>query len=116
MSPNPFRPWRSPLGNSGVFGISSFSEVREGGIPYSSQCTNVPDGASGSSTISARLTAFDEAPSHSSGGEMFPPFFEYFSGILPPLLNAPLVNLRLIALPMPALSTFVVPHARAELQ
>src|SRR6478609_1259093 len=45
-------------------------------------------GASGSSTISARLMALSGTPDHSSGGELSSPSQVYFAGIAPPAENA----------------------------
>ncbi len=48
----------------------------------------VPEGASGSSTITARLVAASGTPDQDSGGAMFSPSQVYFDGIAPPSSNA----------------------------
>src|SRR4029453_9005993 len=60
---------------------------------YTSQCVNLPDGASGSSTIKAKLLVFFGASSQASGGEAFRPSRESVSGMTPPSLKPLLLNL-----------------------
>src|SRR5574338_316580 len=64
------------------------------GILNNTQCTQVPMGASGSSTISAKDWVPAGASSQARAGEMFLPLQEYFAGIDCPLTNASLVSSR----------------------
>jgi hypothetical protein len=87
------------LGNCGVAGRSSLSSVQAGGMRYTSQCTKVPEGASGSSMIRAKLLVVSGAPVQARGGEMFPPSFEYLLGITPSSWKARLVSFKFMMLP-----------------
>src|SRR5215211_293354 len=58
------------------------------------QCRNVPDGASGSSTITTKLRVCCGASRHAKGGETFWPSRVYLTGIRPPLGKAGLVSER----------------------
>lgn len=62
------------------------------GSPYTTQCTNVPPGASGSSTIKARLRVEVGGSVHDSGGDWFAPSQVKSRGIDPPASNAWLVS------------------------
>src|SRR4030095_7514687 len=64
------------------------------GILNSTQCTHVPIGASGSSTMSAKDCVPAGGSFHASAGEMFFPIHEYFAGMDCPFANASLVNVR----------------------
>lgn len=59
--------------------------VVDGSIFQIIQCTHVPIGASGSSEINTRLTAFAGTPEISSGGLMFSPSHVYLAGIVSPV-------------------------------
>src|SRR5215475_13401285 len=63
-----------------------------GGRSVTIQCVQVPRGASGSSTIRARLSAPPGTPLHRSGGDRSSPSLAYLSGIAPPSENAGDVN------------------------
>src|SRR5438067_13254585 len=56
-----------------------------------SQCVNVPFGASGSVTSNAMLCAFSGTFAKLSGGVTLAPLQVYFCGIVPPSANAGLV-------------------------
>src|ERR1700756_322221 len=62
------------------------------GISHTSQCVNVPPGASGSVTSSARLRAVVGTLLKSSSGETAVPLQVYFCGIAPLLAKAGLVR------------------------
>jgi len=64
------------------------------GILNSTQCTQVPIGASGSSTVSAKDCVLAGGSFHASAGEMFFPTHEYFAGMDCPFANASLVKVR----------------------
>src|SRR5262245_62171711 len=64
----------------------------------STQCVNVPPGASGSSAISAKLCAAG-APSQRSGGETSAPSQVYVAGIAAPSANAVLVSVKVTGAP-----------------
>src|SRR5262249_48836912 len=70
---------------------ASGSPLRSGGIPTSTQCTQVPTGASGSSTIRTKLFVCAGAPVQSSAGERSGPSAVNRAGIASPLANAGLV-------------------------
>src|SRR5690242_8937529 len=67
------------------------------GILNITQCTEVPCGASGSSTSSAKLFVLFGALCHTNGGETLPPFCEYLSEIGAPFLNAGLVSVNTLS-------------------
>src|SRR5262249_536067 len=73
--------------------------VTTGGMPKTTQCTQVPAGASGSSQISARLLVPLGGWLHFKGGETFLPSPVYCFGIGCPLRNAGLVTSNFMALP-----------------
>ncbi len=58
---------------------------------YNTQCTHVPAGASGSSTISANDPVPAGGSFHVRAGEMFLPVQVYFAGMDCPLANASLL-------------------------
>src|SRR5208283_4940265 len=75
---------------------SSASEVAVGGRLYRIQCTQMVfgawgSGASGSSTISARLFVPAGKPDQASGGDTSSPSQVYFLGIASPVANASLL-------------------------
>src|SRR5262249_37665409 len=72
--------------------MPSGSSLTFAGRSYSTQCTQVPAGASGSSQIKARLLAPFGMPLHLSGGETSSPSQVCFVGIDSPSLNAELVS------------------------
>src|SRR5260370_37184584 len=76
----------TPAGTS-----SSLNRVTLVGMSQASQCVNVPRGASGSVTSSARLSAFCGTLPKSSSGETAVPLQVYFCGIGPPSVKAGLV-------------------------
>src|SRR5258706_393458 len=76
----------TPAGTS-----SSLNRVMLVGMFQTSQCANVPLGASGSVTSSARLAAVCGTLLKSSGGDTAVPLQVYFCGMAPPLANAGLV-------------------------
>src|SRR6266498_1525751 len=61
------------------------------GMLYKTQCTHVPAGASGSSTISANDPVPAGGSFHVRAGEMFLPVQVYFAGMDCPLANASLL-------------------------
>jgi hypothetical protein len=64
------------------------------GMLYKTQCTHVPAGASGSSTISAKDFVLAGGSSQARAGEIFFPMHEYFAGMDCPFANASLVKVR----------------------
>jgi hypothetical protein len=58
------------------------------------QCTHVPIGASGSSTIKAKDCVLAGGSFHARAGEIFLPMQEYFAGMDCPFPNASLVSSR----------------------
>src|SRR5579862_9047367 len=76
----------------------SFREFVFGGRFQITQCTKVPEGASGSSTTRAKAAVPAGAPLHSSAGEMSAPLQEYCVGIAVPDLNAVLVRVKPVEL------------------
>src|SRR5258708_3590512 len=76
----------TPAGTS-----SSLKRVTLVGMSHASQCVNVPPGASGSVTSSARLIAFCGTLPKSSSGDTAAPLHVYFCGIEPPSAKAGLV-------------------------
>src|SRR5919197_2263590 len=58
------------------------------------QCTHVPMGASGSSTINAKDFVPAGGSFHARAGEIFLPMQEYLAGMDCPFANASLVRLR----------------------
>src|SRR6476619_1823235 len=64
------------------------------GMLYKTQCTHVPSGASGSSTISAKELVPAGGSFQARAGEIFFPIHEYFAGIDCPVANASLVKVR----------------------
>ena len=65
------------------------------GILYATQCTKVPPGESGSSTIIAKLFISFEGLSQLSDGDIFLPSHVYFGDINSPFLKDELVKLIL---------------------
>src|SRR5262245_44245645 len=57
-------------------------------MPHATQWTNVPPGASGSSTSRASCRVPDGTPATCSGGETFSPSQVYRRGMVPPSVNA----------------------------
>src|SRR5713226_6925126 len=73
-----------PPGISAICGNPARSEVVPAGILYATQWKNVPPGASGSSTINAKVTADFGAPLHVSSGDRSPPVQANSPGIAAP--------------------------------
>lgn len=92
-------PCRAPFFRVDRGRIFSESPFALTGILKSTQCTHVPRGASGSSTISARVFVPFGIPDHSSGGDTFSPSHVYFFGIISPSLKAALITVISIAAP-----------------
>src|SRR6266536_5206136 len=86
MLPDEFLPADIPL-------VSAFScrVFVFGGMLYNTQCTHVPAGASGSSTMRAKDWVPAGEPLHVSAGELFLPVQVYFAGMDCPLANASLL-------------------------
>src|SRR5215218_2073485 len=63
-----------------------------GGTSSTTQCVNVPDGASGSSTTRANAAASSGTSVQASGGDTSSPSQVYRCGIGPPSANAELVT------------------------
>src|SRR5215207_3275237 len=70
-------------------------------MPQPNQWTNVPDGASGSSTVNASEAASSGAPDHSSGGETSSPSQVCRAGTRAPSPNATLISVK-SAIPAPS--------------
>src|SRR5205823_7160951 len=73
-------------------GIPSGSTWSVRGRSYATQCTQLPDGASGSSTIKAKLWVLDGASIQESAGEMSEPWQENWAGIFPSASKAGLFS------------------------
>src|SRR2546430_13582989 len=84
------RPCRAPPRDAGASLLSTFSAscVVAAGRSYSTQCTQVPAGASGSSAISATVTVPGGAPLQPSGGDTSAPSHVYLLGMVAPSLKA----------------------------
>src|ERR1051325_655351 len=89
MLPEEFLPTDMPL-----MSVLSGRLCRFAGMLYKTQCTHVPAGASGSSTISARDLVPAGGSFQARAGEIFFPTHEYFAGIDCPVANASLVKVR----------------------
>src|SRR3989338_446987 len=83
--------------------LFSFIEVTIG-IFHTTQCTHIPIGASGSSTIRTRLFAFFGTPKISSWGLISCPRHVYLAGISELCLNAGLVR---VSIPLPCYLGFI---------
>src|SRR5512135_1006122 len=77
-------------------GMASPSRPTVAGIFHRIQCTNVPDGASGSSKISASVSACAGIPSNENTGRAPCPAHVYLSGMSWPSANAVLVSFIVI--------------------
>ena len=64
-------PWRAPLASCGARSNPAGRALSWGGMLNSNQCTQLPAGASGSSSSSAKLPVPLGAPLQRSGGERF---------------------------------------------
>ena len=62
------------------------------GRSYATQCVQVPEGASGSSAMRAKLSVLAGGSPHCNAGEMSEPSQVNFLGIAPPLENEELCN------------------------
>src|SRR2546427_4798671 len=84
------RPCRAPPRDAGASRLSTFSAscVVAAGRSYSTQCTQVPAGASGSSAISAKVTVPGGAPLQLSDGDTSAPSHVYLPGMVAPSLKA----------------------------
>jgi len=87
-----------PLGRCVILFIFLSNFVLDGGIFHITQCTHVPIGASGSSSIIANDFVAEFALVQFNDGEMLLPSHVYSIGIVPPFLNELLVMLKAIAL------------------
>src|ERR1019366_7959113 len=86
------RPCRVPSPNWSCFATASGSSCALAGRFHSTQCPQVPAGASGSSMISAKLTVRAGASLHSSAGEKSASSQVCFFGITAPGANAELFS------------------------
>src|ERR671924_1974501 len=77
-----------------VTGKSSCRLRASAEILNKTQCTQVPIGASGSSTISANDCVPAGGPLQAKAGEIFLPVQAYLAGMDCPFTNASLVNVR----------------------
>src|SRR5262249_8146253 len=84
VSPASLRATIAPVGG----GAPGGSELVAGAMPVTSQCVNVPCGASGSSTRIAMLRVAAGMPAHASGGDLPGPAQVNSTGIAPPFSNA----------------------------
>src|SRR6185295_687665 len=99
--PQSFFPCTAPFG-SPVLDAFSGKALTFGGMLQTTQCTYTRcgfagSGASGSSTIRAKLFTFGGAPDHASGGEISCPSQVYLAGIDPPCENAGDVTCKAIS-------------------
>src|SRR5438477_10022942 len=83
-----------PPGTFSCLGTPSGSECNVAGRSYATQCTHVPDGASGSSTTNAKLWVLEGGSAQESAGEASAPWQENWTGMLPPASNAGLVSAK----------------------
>src|SRR5438876_595278 len=79
-----------------LFSTFSASCMVAAGRSNSTQCTQVPAGASGSSAISAKVTVPGGAPLQPSGGDTSAPSHVYLLGIVAPSLKAALESENVI--------------------
>src|ERR1019366_8250771 len=86
------RPCRVPSPNWSCLVTASGSSCALAGMFHSTQCTQVPAGASGSSMIRAKLTVPAGVPLHSSAGETSAASQVCFFGITAPGANAVLLS------------------------
>jgi hypothetical protein len=78
---NPSTIPRLQLASRSAVDTPSGSSVTAGGRSKKTQCVNVPEGASGSSQINARLFVFGGTSLHLKSGERSSPSQAYFVGI-----------------------------------
>src|SRR5207302_10861609 len=90
--PKSFAPCRLPSLRSGSAGTASGSPRAVGGRSYSTQWTQVPRGASGSSQITTRLLVPGGGADQASGGDISMPSPVKCRGIGSPGRNAELVT------------------------
>ncbi len=81
-------PWRAPLSSDSILGWSSGSSVALAGMFQSSQCVQVPPGASGSSAMRASDWVRSGAPCQAKAGDRSAPSQVWRRGISAPLGNA----------------------------
>src|SRR6266576_7200118 len=90
-----FRPWRAPSksSDSTLAMFSGSSETRAGRL-YSTQWTQLPAGASGSSTMRAKPRVPAGAPLQVSAGDTSTPSHVYLAGMAAPSPNAALASVN----------------------
>src|SRR5574339_10785 len=110
MFPGEFLPTKTALGSMflPVTGRSSGRLRRSRGMLYRTQWTQVPIGASGSSTISANDCVPAGGSLHARAGEIFLPVQAYLAGMDCPFVNASLVSSRDMAASVAGVSEEVV--------
>src|SRR5688500_16938056 len=101
VPPPSWRPSRAPAGSPEPL-APSMSVLADAGMLYTTQCTQTRvgaagSGASGSSTMSARLRAPCGTPLHASGGEMSGPSQVKRDGIAPSATNAGEENVSIMS-------------------
>src|SRR5574338_908244 len=96
MLPEEFSPKNTALGSMflPVMGRSSGRLRQSGLMLYRTQCTQVPAGASGSSTIKAKDCVPAGGSPQLRSGDTFLPTHEYLAGIDCPFVNALLLSCR----------------------
>src|SRR3990170_2319321 len=99
MPPASLLPWvpARPYAGIGTASIPSGKLSASALMSYSTQCVNVPPGASGSSMTSANAFVSAGGPLHDSGGETFSPSQVKRAGIASSLPNASLVTENTVA-------------------
>src|SRR5437868_13724158 len=85
-------PWAPPPGSAACLGTASGSWRKVAGRSYATQCVQVPEGASGSSALRAKLSVLAGGSPHCNAGDLSEPSQVHFLGIAPPLENAELCN------------------------
>src|SRR5262249_46729454 len=108
--PKSLRPCRLPSASVASFLTPSGSVVVAGGIPHTTQCTHSPDGASGSSQMSANALVPCGGAVHSNGGETSAPSQVCFFGMSPPWANDELFSSKPIAV-LPGIANAESAHA-----
>src|SRR5271156_4541647 len=83
-------PCRAPFSSVSPLAVPASRRCVRAGRSYSTQWTQSPDGASGSSTTTAIVWVFLGTPVHPSGGDWSAPVQVYAAGIVAPAAKAEL--------------------------
>src|SRR5271166_2903794 len=86
----------APLSRRPLLGAFSSSRCALDGMFHMTQCTQVPTGASGSSTIKAKLVVWVGCPLQLRAGEISVPWQVYWLGMAAPEANAGLASVKVV--------------------